>query len=603
MLALKSTSNPLHGKKIDYFKMHVFGFSHEPKIVFLMRSITALSRNIILFLLTTAFATAQDGQITNARELLNGGDSKGAIELLHSVLKDNPRSAEAHYWIGMAYFKNGQTKEALNSALAAIAIKPKHLLNRNLLLDLYLKMEFFKDAKKEADFLLNESPKDLNLRLKNAECLIGLNRFEEASIELSKLEVQKELSQGLRIRVLLLLGDVYAKQSVNETAIAYYNKALSISSNSVETYLKLGKIYFREQQYNDALREYLEAVRLDSNSREGNLNVGYIYFNGGKTNPQQYGNAIYYLQKYTALEPADHQGFLFIGKSYHALRSYRNAIVPLEKAAELDTGKSRDETLKILAESYSGANEHEKAINTYNMLEEKSFSLDAKDYVRLGLSYKAVNDTLNTAKFFSKAAEMDPQYRVLYQDIGTMYYSGKNYPAAMHWFRKRVSVSPDDSMAATSWQNLGLCQFYAAKSRQDTLNALSSIRKAIILKPYSQSYWLVFAQIAERTDSVESSKAAYEIAANLDSANVQAYFGLASISYRLKKNDLAIQYFKKVIGLDEKHKYAPYYLAQCYLRQKRNSTAIPYLKRYLDLDPAGPFSTDAKKILKQLGAN
>jgi superkiller protein 3 len=551
----------------------------------------------------TVCAIAQDGQIKIAREKLNSGDTKGAIEVLLGVLKDNPKSADGHYWIGMAYHKNGQMNDALNSALTAFTIKPKHLLNRNLLLDIYLKKELFPEAKKETDFLLEESPKDPNLHLKNAECLIGLSQFETASIELSKLEVQKELSQSLRIRVLLLLGDVYARQRVNETAIAYYNKALAISANSVDTYLKLGKIYFREQQYNDALKVYLEAVRLDSNSREGNLNVGYIYYNGGKSNPQQYGNAIYYLQRYIALEPDDHQGYLFIGKSYHALRSYRNAIPPLEKAVELDTSKERDETIKVLAESYSGVNEYTKVISLYETLEQRAFVLDAKDYVRLGLAYKAVKDTLNTAKFFSRAAELDPQYHALYQDIGTMYYAGKNYSEAIQWFGKRVEAGPNDSSVATALQNLGLCQFYAAENKQDTLSALSSIRKAISLKPYSQSYWLVFAQISERADSVEASQVAYEVALTLDTTSVQAYFGLANISYRLKNNDMAIQYFKKVINLDENHKYAPYYLAQCYLRQKKNSAAIPYLKKYLDVEPAGSFSADAKKILKQLGAN
>ena len=560
-------------------------------------------RIVILCLSVTFVVVAQDGQIKVAREKLNSGDAKGAIELLLGIVKDYPKTADVHYWLGMSYYKNGQMNEALHSALAAFAVKPKHLLNRNLMLDIYLRKERFEDAKKELDFLLKESPKDLNLRLKNAECLIGLNQFEAASIELSKLEVQKDLSQSLKIRVLLLLGDVYAKQRVHATAIAYYNKALSLSSNSVDTYLKLGKVYFKEQQYNEALKQYLEAVRLDSNSREGNLNVGYIYFNGGKSNPQQYGNAIYYLQRYTMLEPEDHQGYLFIGKSYHALRSYRNAIVPLERAAELDTSKTRDETLKVLAESYSGVNEHDRVIRTYEMLEQKAYPLDARDYVRLGLSYKAMKDTARTARFLSKAAELDPQYQSLYQDIGTMYYAAKNYAEAMQWFGKRVTATPNDSTVATAWQNLGLCQFYSAKNKQDTLSALSSIRKAINLKPYSQSYWLVFAQISERADSVEASKAAYEIAVKMDSNNVQAYFGLASISYRLKKNDLAIQYFKKVISLDEKHKYAPYYLAQCYLRQKKNSVAIPHLKKYLELDSTGPFSADAKRILKQLGVN
>lgn len=564
---------------------------------------TVFFKSSFFLIYVMASAWAQDGQIKEAKAKLSSGDANGAIEILLKARKDYPKTAEVHYWLGMSYLKIGQINDALNSALAAYAIKPSHLLNRNLILDLYLKEERFVEAQKEADFLLKESPKNLDLRLKYAECLIGLNQFEAASIELSKLEVQKDLSQSLRVRIQLLLGDVYSKQKVNATAIAYYNKALTLNPNSVDTYLKLGKVYFRDQQYSDALKQYLEAVRLDSNSREGNLNVGYIYFNGGKSNPQQYGNAIYYLQKYTTLEPEDYQGHLFIGKSYHALRSYRNAIVPLEKSAELDTGKSRNETLKLLAESYSGVNEHEKVISTYEELEKKSYPLDAKDYVRLGVSCKAMKDTLKTGKFFSKAAALDPIYNNLYQDVGAMYYASKNYSEAIKWFEKRVHSNPNDSSVATAWQNLGLCQFYVAKNKQDSLNALSSIRNAVALKPYSQSHWLVLAQISERADSVESSKTAYEVAVKIDTTNVQAYFGLASISYRLKKNDLAISYFNKVISLDEKHRYAFYYLAQCYLRQKKNSVAIPYLKKYLELDPAGPFASDSKRILKQLGVN
>lgn len=573
-------------------------------IVFrMLRHAIVLFKSTLLLLFILVSVTAQDGQIKDARAKMNGGDTKGAIEVLQKAAMDYPKAAEVHYWLGMTYYKAGQMNEALNSAHSAYSIKPSHLLNRNLLLELYLKKESFIDAKKEADFLLSESPKDLNVLLKNAECLIGLNQFEAASIELSKLEVQKDLSQSLQIRVLLLLGDVYAKQRINATAIAYFNKALALNSSSVDTYLKLGKIYFREQQYNEALKEYLEAVRLDSNSSEGNLNVGYIYFSGGKANPQQYGNAIYYLLRYTLLEPSDHQGYLFIGKSYHALRSYRNAIAPLEKAAELDTGKTRNETLKILAESYAGVNDHINVIKIYEELEKSSYALDAKDYVRLGIAYKVNKDTLNTGKFFTKAATLDSVYNYLYQDVGSMYYGSKNYTEASRWFQKRINESPNDSVVATALQNLGLCQFYAAKNKQDTINALSSIRKAISLKPYSQSYWLVFAQISERADSVESSKTAYETVIQMDSTYVQAYFGLASISYRLKKNDTAIQYFMKVISLDEKHKYAPYYLAQCYLRQKKNYAAIPFLKKYLELDPGGPFTADAKRILKQLGVH
>jgi tetratricopeptide (TPR) repeat protein len=256
-----------------------------------------------------------------------------------------------------------------------------------------------------------------------------------------------------------------------------------------------------------------------------------------------------------------------------------------------------------LAESYSGVQEHENVIKTYEELEKKQYQLDAMDYVRLGISYKAVKDTINTGKYFGKAASMDSVYYVLLQEVGLMYYGSRNYPEAIRWFEKRIAASPNDTDVAATWQNMGLCQFYSARTQQDTLKALSSIRNAINFKPYSQSYWLVFAQISEYADSVESARAAYQTAADMDTTNVQAYFGLASISYRLKNNDDAIEYFKKVMRLDGKHKYAPYYLAQCYLRQKNNSAAIPYLKKYVELDPGGQFTANSKRILKQLGVN
>ena len=196
----------------------------------------------LLFLFIPLFIMAQEGQIKDARAKLNNGDTKGAIDILQLAAQNFPKAADVHYWLGMAYYKSGQTNEALNSALSAYSIKPKHLLNRNLLLDLYLKKERFTDAKMEADFLLNESPKDLGLRLKNAECLIGLDQFEAASIELSKLEVQKELSQNLQIKVLLLLGDVYARQRVNATAIAFWGSDAIFAFTHEYGY---GRVYYQ----------------------------------------------------------------------------------------------------------------------------------------------------------------------------------------------------------------------------------------------------------------------------------------------------------------------------------------------------------------------
>lgn len=577
---------------------------------------------------------AQEGPLKQGRAKLNAGDFAGAIDVLKKALKDYPNTAEVHYWLGVAYFRNKQTDEALGSALKAFELKPKYMLNRGLMADLFLEMEKYAEAQAECEVILKESKKDFDTRLKLAKSCIGQKKFKEAAEILAKLEFE----QPQNVQVLLLSGKSYAKQRVNEEAIKYYSKALQIDPNSIETKLELGKLYFRDQKYNEALNTYLDVVRLDSNNPDANLQAGYIFFEAGKGDHyDQYGKAIGFLLRYIRLQPNDYKGHILIGKSYHALRQYRNAVPYLEKAAELDTSKTRDEGLKLLAESYVRTGNFEKAAAAYEDLLKRNFEMDSKDYVLLGASCKALKDTVNTVKYYTKAVSLDSFQYERYYDIGVMFAAAKKYSEAVSWFEKRLAISAADSNAATSLQQLGSCQFNSAKSRHDSVNALVALRKATALRPASAAAWQTLGQISERLDSVAVAKDAYERVLGIDSVNAVALFGLGTIAYnKEKKYNDAVSYLRKMVKdakfesaisyvqkaakdenlkndkisydgaveyvqkKDERFKIAHYMIAQCFVKLNKNRDAMEILKKYLAMDPNGPNAKFAKAQLLKL---
>ncbi len=525
---------------------------------------------LCVFILLTGSLSAQNFKDGIKRAL--NKDNKGAIEYFLKMTGDYPKNQEAHYWLAFALFNDGQTDIALEEAKSAFTLKPKYTDNRKLLLKIYLKKEMFSEALGECEYLIKESKKDIPLRMDLCEAYIGLNKYREASDELSKLEVEKPND----VKIYTLLGDVYGKQRVNFEAIKYYNKALGVDANAVETKLKLAKLHFRENQYNDALKQYLDVVRLDSNNLDGLLYCGYIYFNAGKSNINEYGKAIFYLQKYIALRPNDFQGFMFLGKSWHALRSWQNAADNLEKAiAQDDSSKIKEEATKLLSESYTG----------------------------LGATYKKNGDTLSTIKFYEKAYGLNKDFYPLFHELGLMYYTSKNYGEAKRWFGKRVEASPQDSMAFSSWFLMGVSKYYSSKSRPDSLKAVDDIKKSLELKSNTNNY-ATLGGILRTLDSTSQARWAYQQAILTDSTNTRAYSDLGILIFNMPKSlpDEAIKNFQLAIKFDSKgtNKGANYFLGLAYMRAKKGKEAKEAFKKYLELDPEGIYKKSANDNINKI---
>ena len=84
---------------------------------------------LLLFALAPALCVAQNDQaeLSRAIRLQQSGQADQAIAVYQRLLKQNPKSADAHNWLGVAYLQKNKLTEAEAEFRQAIRLKPDYV--------------------------------------------------------------------------------------------------------------------------------------------------------------------------------------------------------------------------------------------------------------------------------------------------------------------------------------------------------------------------------------------------------------------------------------------------------------------------------------------
>ena len=173
---------------------------------------------------------------------------------------------------GIEAHKAGRTQEAEQLYAAILNAQPKHPdANHNMgvlavgMGKLDEALPFFKRA-------LDSNPSIRQYWLSNAEALIKLKRFDEAT---------KNLQIAIKIQPDFLeahynLGILQTKNDNLDEAIASYKRAIEIQPNHSAAHYNLGNIYKEKEQYDTALEHYRLAVQAKPDYAMAHNNMGTI---------------------------------------------------------------------------------------------------------------------------------------------------------------------------------------------------------------------------------------------------------------------------------------------------------------------------------------
>lgn len=256
-------------------------------------------------------------EISEARSLLQEGDTLEAEQRMRAYLVTNPNSGEAHFVLGLVLFKETLPAESLAEFTAgAKFLQPGSYELQVVALD-YILLGDYIDADKWLTKSLEMNPTNSEACYYLGRTKYNENRFNEAiqafrqCLKLDPKNVKAEDNLGLSYAGLdrgaeaaeayhkaiawqeqaleknpgpyLDLGNLLLDENRTAEALPYLRTATTISPDNSKIHAALGKAYERLDQFSDARQELETAARLTPDDAALHLVLARIYRKMGLT--------------------------------------------------------------------------------------------------------------------------------------------------------------------------------------------------------------------------------------------------------------------------------------------------------------------------------
>ena len=317
-------------------------------------------------------------------------------------------------------------------------------------------------------------------------------------------------------------------------AIADYNKAVELGSDSAETYYNRGLAYGKKGQYDRTISDCDEAIKRKSDFAEAYVNRGCAYDEIG-----QHDRAIADFDKAIALNPDDAIAYNNRGTANGNKGQYDRAIADFDKAIALKPDYANAYYNRGTA--YASKGEYDRAISDYD----KAIKIKpdyAEAYYNRGLTYASKGEYDRAISDYDKAIKIKPDYAIAYNNRGTVYGNKGQLDQAIADFGKVIELKPD---YANAYYNRGF--IYASKGEYD--RAISDYDKAIKIKPdYAEAY-NNRGNAYYRKNMYDPAIADYDKTIEIRPNDTEAYYNRA-LAYQYKGElDRAIADFKNVLRI------------------------------------------------------
>lgn len=261
----------------------------------------------------------QPKKLASLSNLVKQNRFSQAIRVAKKIVAQEPRNADAHYLLAMAYL--GYQKPEL----ALMELKTVNQIGQ-----------------------FGEYASEIPFRKKIAELYRNFNQPEEALKEYLLLIKQDPNDAEHYIQT----GVLFEERNRTDKAAAYYKKAIDFDERNAVAYYRVGRILYRQKKLLEA-REYLErAIRLDPDNFEA-----YYYLGRLQKDAKDLPGALSSFEK--AEKDPDYKVKALVerGSCYLSMNNTENAIPELERAINLAGDQSSAE---VLYARYFLASAHEK---------------------------------------------------------------------------------------------------------------------------------------------------------------------------------------------------------------------------------------------------
>src|SRR5258708_8027609 len=273
----------LNSTQIEYFLRHRLtaaadaGPQAKLLIVALKRCATQKLGHVFVIVIATSLsglcpsASAQAQNQTQAQtrqqllQDLDSGQLRDAVLLGQQAVSRWPRDAQVRQYLGVAYFKPGEAKQAQEQLTRARELNPKDSATHFDLALLLLSQQDYPGAADELEATIKLSPSNAAAHLFLGRAYLNSNR---SLLAIEEFKITLKLDPAMRLGH-YHLGFAYFSLGRNDEAISEYKEELRQSGESPAVVYELGRSLLDSGKY-DAAATYLQrATELDAPNPDG----------------------------------------------------------------------------------------------------------------------------------------------------------------------------------------------------------------------------------------------------------------------------------------------------------------------------------------------
>jgi tetratricopeptide (TPR) repeat protein len=375
-----------------------------------------------------------------------------------------------------------------------------------------------------------------------------------------------------------------------DEAIKGYSSALEIENENTNALYGRGLAYEKKGNLDSALIDYKNVVRIDKDFSPN------CYYHLAETLFKLNNNseALEYINAFVARTEKKWYGYLLRGKIYYELGNLEDALTDAEKASDLQPDEA--EIFVLIGKIKIREKEYKQAIITLKKALELNNDCDFA-HTFLGGAYIFIN----------KKNEAETELKQVTKPIKeTYFYFGKVH-FANNDFEKSLSALGSALSLDENYVDAYLQRINVYRELNDIERAIADLQKVIEIQPDKIENILLSAKLNKLNKNFNSCVRDYNKVLQLDSDNVEALFELGILSSKTKNYEIALVYFLKVAELDNSKKEAFLELGKIYFAIEEYQKAINSFSEAISLDeqyfPAYYYRAKVKeKLQDQQGA-
>jgi tetratricopeptide (TPR) repeat protein len=342
---------------------------------------------------------AEESARQSAIALEQQGNDSEAEAAWRALLKMRPVNSEAYAHIGLLEARQQRYKEAVLSYSKALALNPAMPeLRLNLGLALFKDGEL-KQAIQEFSPLLGRqlrtSAEGQRLVILIGMAHYGLREYAVAAPFLK--EAATEDPQNLQFRMTLAHSCLWSKQY--QCVLDAYHEILTLNAESAEADMLAGEALDEMKEYDGAILQFRAAVKIDPNEPDVHFGLGYLLWT-----QRQYEEAAHEFQTELVGNPNHVQALAYLADADIQMNHSDLARPLLEKVEKIDPALSLGHLdLGIL---YADAGRESDALRELNEAA-KLAPEDVNVHWRLGRLYRSMGRKAEAKSEFDKASSLN----------------------------------------------------------------------------------------------------------------------------------------------------------------------------------------------------